>query len=134
MTQKLEQLLMKCGFIRIRAGVLAQLIKVKKGTARELEKACDLRQPEVSLALSFLVEKKWATTSQVETESGRGRPTLLYTLIAPEILFQEIQNEQQAQIKQMQDTLNELRAMMVVKNSVQPETPHTTGKQLTIGL
>jgi predicted transcriptional regulator len=132
MTTKLVELLMKCGFIRIRAGVLAQLIKTGKGTARELERECDLRQPEVSLALGYFAEKKWVTTSPVESESGRGRPTLLYTLIPVEILFQKIQEEQQAHIKQMQDTLAELKSAMMVVKPVQPEIPHVSGKQLSI--
>lgn len=133
MTAKLVELLLKCGFIRIRANVLAQLILVGKSTARDLERNCDLRQPEVSLAISYLLEKKWVTATQGESESGRGRPTLHYTLISPALLFQEIQKDQQHQIKQIQETLEELKkAMMVVKESVQPETPHVTGKQQSL--
>jgi predicted transcriptional regulator len=113
MTQKLVSLLERCGYKRIYSGVLAQLIKSGKGTARELERECDLRQPEVSLAISYFSEKKWITPSPVESETGRGRPTLLYTLIPVETLFLKIQEEQQAHILNIQSTMSELKAAMI---------------------
>lgn len=114
MTKKLIELLLKCGYRRILAGTLAYLVELqgKAITAKELERGVDARQPEISIALSQLAEKKWITVSKQET-GAQGRPMLMYQLIPVEQLYQYIQKEQHLQIKTIQDTLNELRLAMI---------------------
>ena len=41
------------------ARVLVLMIRDVDMTSREIEKICDLRQPEVSIALSDLMKRKW---------------------------------------------------------------------------
>ena len=131
MTQKLSTLLEKCGYRRILAGTLAYLVQTgKPQTAREIERSLDLRQPEISIALSQLVERSWITVSKQET-GAQGRPTLMYQLIPVEQLYQNIQKEQHLQIKTIQDTLNELRLAMIPVKTVPVETP-PQGKQRSL--
>lgn len=117
-----------------RAKVLAHFLKErgKELTARDIERATDLRQPEVSLALSAFIERKWIV-DQKPKEVDKGRPSKQYILAIPaETLFQSIEGTIVKEAKEKQELLAELkRAMMVVK-TVQPETPHVSGKQLSL--
>lgn len=113
MTQKLVGLLERCGYRRIHATVLAQLIKVGKSTARDLEKSCDLRQPEVSLATSYLIEKKWVTATSIDSDEKRGRPTILYTLLPAEKVYEFISKERMKTVTDIGNTLTELKLAMI---------------------
>lgn len=48
-------------------------------TARDMERICDLRQPEVSIALTDLMKKKWIKVINLITEN-KGRPIKVYHL------------------------------------------------------
>ncbi len=52
---------------------------MKDATAREIEMATDLRQPEVSIAMRTLRELDWIAEREVKGE-GRGRPLKIYAL------------------------------------------------------
>ena len=118
-----------------RAKVLAHFLKEKgELTAREIERATDLRQPEVSLALGAFIERKWITEQKQKSDTTKGRPSKVYVLsIPPETLFQSIESGVTKELKERQDLLKELKSVMMVVKTVQPEIPHVTGKQLTIG-
>ena len=60
--------------------VLVLMIRDDDLTSREIERICDLRQPEVSIALSDLMKRKWVRDIRHERE-GKGRPTMIYHLI-----------------------------------------------------
>lgn len=67
------------GLRKQNAQVLVLMIREVDLTSREIERACDLRQPEVSIALSSLVKRKWVTIIKEYTES-KGRPIKVYHL------------------------------------------------------
>jgi predicted transcriptional regulator len=48
-------------------------------TARDMERVCDLRQPEVSIALTDLVKRRWINVISQITEN-KGRPVKIYHL------------------------------------------------------
>jgi predicted transcriptional regulator len=65
------------GLKRSSARVLTLLIKDVDLTSREIEKAVDLRQPEVSIAITDLMKRRWVTTVHQMTEN-KGRPMKVY--------------------------------------------------------
>lgn len=84
-TQKEEEfatLLMDIGIKRNVAKVLVYLANTDEATSREIERGTDLRQPEVSIAMRFLKEKKWINSRESKAES-KGRPVKIYTLAKP---------------------------------------------------
>ncbi|MBP2145862.1 putative transcriptional regulator [Methanofollis sp. W23] len=84
-TQKEEEfatLLIDIGIKRNVAKVLVYLANTDEATSREIERGTDLRQPEVSIAMRYLKEKKWINTRESKAES-KGRPVKIYSLSKP---------------------------------------------------
>jgi len=122
---KLVELLFACGIAPLpRAKVLAHFIE-KRGvevTSRELERAVDLRQPEVSLALSAFTERKWVTELKPKTAETKGRPTKLYILGVPaETIYQSIAKGIEKDFKEKTGLLEQLRAAMISPKPVVKE-------------
>ena len=61
------------------ARVLVLLLRDIDLTSREMERVCDLRQPEVSIALTDLIDRKWVKKVSQKAEN-KGRPVLTYHL------------------------------------------------------
>lgn len=68
---------------RIEANILFHLLKAEKSLARDIEKAADLRQPEVSGGVKKLIGRGWVSHTIVKSK-GKGRPQLMYSLAMPE--------------------------------------------------
>jgi len=81
-TQKEEEfatILTDLGMKRNVAKVLVYLANTDEATSRNIERGTDLRQPEVSIAMGYLLEKKWVTCRESKSES-KGRPVKIYKL------------------------------------------------------
>lgn len=77
--EEIADLFWDIGLKRNSARVLVLLIKDIDLTSREIERAVDLRQPEVSIALTDLLKKRWVqVVSQIS--ENKGRPTKIYRL------------------------------------------------------
>ena len=74
-------LLTEAGTGKSVARVLVFLVHTQEATSHEVERGTDLRQPEVSLAMKYLLERGWITVREVNP--GRGRPTKVYALAMP---------------------------------------------------
>jgi predicted transcriptional regulator len=84
-TQKEEEfanILINLGMKRNVAKVLVYLANTNEATSRNIERGTDLRQPEVSIAMSYLMEKNWVACRESKTES-KGRPVKIYKLSCP---------------------------------------------------
>jgi predicted transcriptional regulator len=84
-TEKEEEfanLLIKIGTKRNVAKVLVFLANTPEATSRAIERGTDLRQPEVSIAMRYLVEQSWITRRESKAES-KGRPVKIYGLSRP---------------------------------------------------
>lgn len=68
------------GLKRNTSRVLVLMLKDADVTSRDVERICDLRQPEVSIALKDLIVRNWVKDIRYDRE-GRGRPTVIYHLI-----------------------------------------------------
>ena len=88
-TEKEEEfanLLIEIGTKRNVAKVLVFLANTPEATSRAIERGTDLRQPEVSIAMRFLLEQHWISNRESKAES-KGRPVKIYELAKP---FNEI--------------------------------------------
>jgi predicted transcriptional regulator len=84
-TEKEEEfanLLVEIGTNKNVAKVLVFLANTPEATSRAIERGTDLRQPEVSIAIRYLIEQNWIT-SRENKEEGKGRPFKIYDLSKP---------------------------------------------------
>ncbi|HOL40607.1 hypothetical protein [Methanospirillum sp.] len=78
--EEIADLFWDIGLKKNTARVLVLMIRDADLTSRDIERICDLRQPEVSIALSDLMKRKWVKDIRHSRE-GKGRPTMIYHLI-----------------------------------------------------
>ena len=71
--------LQRLGMKRNVASLITYLKNVNEGSARDIEMATGMRQPEVSIAMRTLREMDWVTEHEVKSES-KGRPMKIYAL------------------------------------------------------
>ena len=73
------ELLASLGVPKNQAIVLVYLSQQSAATSRAIERGTDLRQPEVSVAMSGLIEKGWVSFTESKSES-KGRPVKVYKM------------------------------------------------------
>lgn len=78
--EEISGLFWDIGLKKNAARVLVLMIRDIDLTSREIERICDLRQPEVSIALSDLMKRKWVKDIR-QSREGKGRPTMIYHLV-----------------------------------------------------
>ncbi|KGK99332.1 transcriptional regulator [Methanococcoides methylutens] len=76
-------LLQKLNVSKPVAKTLACLLTAEKITSREVEMMSRLRQPEVSIAMTYLQKNNWVEVEEVKKKQGKGRPIKVYTLTVP---------------------------------------------------
>jgi predicted transcriptional regulator len=84
-TEKEEEfasLLIEIGMKRNVAKVLVFLANTPEATSHAIERGTDLRQPEVSIAMRYLMEQGWIKSRESKAES-KGRPLKIYELAKP---------------------------------------------------
>jgi predicted transcriptional regulator len=84
-TDKEEQfvnLLIEIGIRKNVAKMLVFLANKPTATSREIERGTDLRQPEVSMAIRYLIEQGWVNTEGISSDR-KGRPNKNYSLAVP---------------------------------------------------
>lgn len=87
--EEIIEILGKIGLKRNEARVLVIFLRGMDLTSREIERMADLRQPEVSIAITALTRRNWICTATLITEN-KGRPVKVFRLAEPveKILFQ----------------------------------------------
>src|SRR5208337_2548960 len=84
-TEKEEEfanLLIETGTKKNVAKVLVFLANIPEATSRVIERGTDLRQPEVSIAMHYMVEHGWMKSRETKAEK-QGRPVKIYELAIP---------------------------------------------------
>jgi len=76
---EIAELFWDIGLRKHNALILVLMIRDVDFTSRDIERACDLRQPEVSIALTSLVKRKWIQVIREYVEH-KGRPIKVYHL------------------------------------------------------
>ena len=80
--EEFAELLTAIGMKKNVAKVLVYLANTDEATSRQIERSTDLRQPEVSIAMRHLKEKRWVESRESKTEN-KGRPVKIYNLSRP---------------------------------------------------
>jgi len=80
--ERFANLLIEIGMKRDVARVLVFLTVTPIATSRAIERGTDLRQPEVSIAMRYLMEQGWIKSRESKAES-KGRPVKIYELAKP---------------------------------------------------
>ena len=78
--EEIADLFWDIGLKRNVARVLVLMIRDVDLTSRDMERICDLRQPEVSVALNDLMKRKWVKDVR-QVREGKGRPIMIYHLV-----------------------------------------------------
>jgi predicted transcriptional regulator len=113
--EKLIELLTKIGLHRNLAKAIVYLSKVKRAKAKEVERNADLRQPEVSLTMKNLKERKWVREREVKRK-GKGRPTKEYELIVSlRDIVKELVNAKREELNELKAKLSELEKLLNLK-------------------
>lgn len=79
-------LLIGIGIKRNVARVLVFLANIPETTSHEIERGTDLRQPEVSIAIMYLIKQGWISSRESKAGSkaeSKGRPFKIYKLAQP---------------------------------------------------
>jgi predicted transcriptional regulator len=84
--EEISNLLIAIGTPRNISKVLVFLANSPEATSRAIERGADMRQPEVSLAMRYLMEQGWVKSRDSSAET-KGRPMKIYELAIP---FSEI--------------------------------------------
>ena len=93
--EEIAEIFNDIGVKRNASRVLVLMIRGFDLTSREIERFCDIRQPEVSIALTDLEKRKWVKKVGQKSEN-KGRPVLIYHLV-----------------KSVDDILDELKKVIV---------------------
>ncbi len=116
-TQREEEfadLLTRIGTKRNVSKVLVYLANTPEATSRDIERGTDLRQPEVSIAMTAMMEQKWVKSRENKAEN-KGRPVKIYKLALPiSEIMDNIERDKRAEadnqlkmIKQLRDYITE---------------------------
>jgi len=111
--EEIADLFWDIGLKKNTARVVVLMIRDDDLTSREIERICDLRQPEVSIALSDLMKRKWVKDVRHARE-GKGRPTMIYHLIKSlddilEELKTEIVGDYEVKLKEIEKVRDMLK-------------------------
>jgi predicted transcriptional regulator len=107
------------GMSRNVAATMAYLMNVDEASAREIEISTGLRQPEVSLAMRLMSNKSWVSV-RLEKQAGKGRPTKVYSLVAP---VEEIISYYEDKIyEESQATISAIKKLKVMSKNMPPYT------------
>lgn len=93
--EEIAEIFNDIGVKRNASRVLVLMIRGFDLTSQEIERVCDIRQPEVSIALNDLEKRKWVRKVGQKSEN-KGRPVLIYHLV-----------------KSVDDILDELKEVIV---------------------
>jgi predicted transcriptional regulator len=107
--EQLIDLLVKIGTKKTVAKVLVFMVDTRKATIAEIEHGADLRQPEISMAMKYLIEREWVSSREIRT-STQGRPMKIYELVKPTTEILEIvQAEKRDEVKNQLELIRKLR-------------------------
>ncbi|MEM0089274.1 MAG: ArsR family transcriptional regulator [Archaeoglobaceae archaeon] len=110
--EKVINLLTEAGLNRNIARVVVFLSKAGEAVSRDIERAANLRQPEVSLAMKELKEWGWVKERELK-KKGKGRPLKSYKMTKElREIVQELVQKKREEIKKIEKDLDELESMV----------------------
>ena len=113
--EKLIELLIKAGLHRNLAKTIVYLSKVKRAQAKDIERHADLRQPEVSLTMKNLKERKWVRERELK-KKGKGRPSKEYELIVSlRDIVKDLGKAKREELNKLKAKLSQLEELLNLK-------------------
>ena len=111
-TQREEEfadLLTRIGTKRNVAKVLVYLANTPEATSRDIERGTDLRQPEVSIAMTDMLKHKWVESRENRAET-KGRPVKIYKLALPiSEIIDRIESDKKSEATDQLNMITQLR-------------------------
>jgi predicted transcriptional regulator len=108
--EEFVNLLIEIGTRKNVAKILVFLANTPKASARVIERGVDMRQPEVSVAMTFLTDLGWIKNRENSSES-KGRPMKIYELAKPmNEIIEIIENDKKTEAKKQLALVQKLRA------------------------
>ncbi len=110
--ERIALLLTETGLSRSIAKIIVFLSRAGEAVSRDIERAANLRQPEVSLAMKDLKEWGWIKEKELRRK-GKGRPMKSYklTLDLKEIVS-ELIDKKRREIEKISKDLDELEKLV----------------------
>lgn len=114
--EKIVKLLSETGLNKNIAKVAVFLSKTGEAISRDIERAANLRQPEVSLAMKELKEWGWVKERELK-KKGKGRPLKSYKLTLDlKDIVAELVEKKREEIKRIEKDLEELEELVGLKS------------------
>ena len=93
------------------ATLITYLANTNEATAREIEIATRLRQPEVSIAMRTLRQNNWVDERNVKAE-GKGRPMKVYKLsVSIQEIIQHYEKEKNSEAARTVQAIQRLKEL-----------------------
>ena len=93
---------------------ITYLKDVKEGSAKDIEMATGLRQPEVSIAMRTLREMGWISEHEVKN-SGKGRPMKIYAmLVTIEEIIEHYEAEKNQESARTFEAIQRLKKLIAI--------------------
>jgi predicted transcriptional regulator len=113
--EKIVKLLSETGLNKNIAKVVVFLSRTGEAISRDIERAANLRQPEVSLAMKELKEWGWVKERELK-KKGKGRPLKSYKLTLDlKDIVAELVEKKREEIKRIEKDLEELEELVGLK-------------------
>ncbi len=104
--------LVKAGIPKNMAKTLTVLANGKETISVKIEGITELRQPEVSIVMQDLRNRKWVKKRDIKKE-GKGRPVHAYILAMPfKKIVSMVEKEERKKIKDIQTNLEQLKKLI----------------------
>ncbi len=113
--ERIVTLLVETGLSRSIAKIIVFLSRAGEAVSRDIERAANLRQPEVSLAMKELKEWGWIKEKELKRK-GKGRPLKSYKLtIDLRDIVSELVEKKRREVEQLSKHLDELERLVGLK-------------------
>jgi len=101
------ELLKRSGCDNVKAKLLIYFLNKKQGKSRDIERAMNMRQPEVSIGIKKFPKRE--VTGKIVPRKHKGRPEILYTASSKllDIFIEDVTRE----YSKMKENLAELKAL-----------------------
>ena len=109
---EMVELLRRLSINRPVAYTLTCLSKGEEISSQCIEMVSGLRQPEVSIAMRYLLENNWIDMREEKKNLGKGRPVKLYKLTVPmETIINTIEENVMAESRTVLQNIERLKSL-----------------------
>lgn len=107
--EEIVNLLIDIGMKKNIAKLLVFFVNVPQASSRAIERGTDMRQPEVSIAMKYLLDRGWIRVWG-EPNEGKGRPVKIYELAVPiKEIMNSIEEEKKSEARDQLALIRKLR-------------------------